>query len=87
MASFLKRAFDLASAPSAGFVDVGGNTHEASIDALFAAGVTVGCVTSPMQYCPNRLVSRGEMATFLVSGFWSGGGRQGINHRPHFLYP
>ena len=65
MASLLKRGFGLESAPSAGFVDVGGTSHEASIDALFAAGVTVGCEVSPLQYCPQRPVSRGEMATFL----------------------
>ena len=39
MASFLVRAFSLEAAGSAGFVDTAGNTHEANIDALAAAGV------------------------------------------------
>ena len=54
MATFLVRAFDLAGAPSAGFADTGGSSHESSIDALFAAGLTVGCGQDPLRYCPNR---------------------------------
>ena len=65
MASFLVRALDLAEAPSAGFADTGGSTHEASIDALFGAGVTVGCKQDPLRYCPNDPVSRAQMATLL----------------------
>ena len=42
MASFLVRAFDLDEAPTSGFVDTAGNTHEANIDTLAAAGVTAG---------------------------------------------
>ena len=65
MASFLVRAFDLAAAPSAGFADTEGSTHESSIDALFAAGITVGCKQDPLHYCPNDPVSRAQMATLL----------------------
>ena len=60
MASFLARAFDLAEAPSAGFADTGGSSHEANIDALFAAGITVGCSQDPLLYCPNNPVSRAQ---------------------------
>ena len=45
MATFLARAFDLEAATPAGFADTGGNTHEANIDALAAAGITTGCKT------------------------------------------
>ena len=65
MASFLVRAFNLAEAPSAGFADTEGSTHEANIDALFAAGITVGCKQDPLRYCPNDPVSRAQMATLL----------------------
>ena len=65
MASFLVRALDLAGAPSAGFADTGGSSHEADIDALFGAGVTVGCKQDPLRYCPNDPVSRAQMATLL----------------------
>ena len=66
MATFLVRALGLPSAPSAGFTDTAGNTHEANIDALAAAGVTRGCATGPLRYCPERPVTRAQMATFLV---------------------
>ena len=66
MATFLKRAFDLEPAPSAGFTDVSGGSHGANIDALAAAGITVGCSRDPLRYCPTRSVTRGQMASFLA---------------------
>ena len=66
MATFLVRALRLDAAPSAGFTDTEGNTHEANIDALAAAGVTAGCKTDPLRYCPDQPVTRAQMATFLV---------------------
>ena len=67
MATFLKRAFDLEPAPSAGFTDVDvDGTHSANIDALAAAGITVGCRRDPLRYCPARDVNRAQMATFLA---------------------
>ena len=65
MATFLVRAFDLPDAPAAGFADTSGNTHEARIDALAAAGITDGCDTEPLRYCPDDPVTRAQMATFL----------------------
>ena len=66
MASFFVRAFDLEPAESAGFTDIEGGTHDANINALAAAGITVGCMTDPLQYCPNKAVTRAQMATFLA---------------------
>ena len=66
MASFLTRALGLVSASPAGFTDTAGNTHQADIDALAAAGVTKGCATNPPRYCPEQPVTRAQMATFLV---------------------
>ena len=66
MATFLTRAFGLDPASPFGFVDIEANTHEASIDALAAAGITVGCATDPARYCPQASVTRAEMATFLT---------------------
>ena len=66
MATFLKRAFELAAAPVAGFADVSGGSHADNIDALAAAGVTVGCNRDPLQYCPDRSVTRAQMASFLA---------------------
>ena len=66
MASFLVRSFDLHPAASAGFNDTAGNTHEAHINALAAAGITIGCNTDPLRYCPIQPVTRGQMATLLA---------------------
>ena len=38
----------------------------ASIDALLAAGITSGCSSEPMLYCPEDLVTRDQMAVFLI---------------------
>ena len=66
MATFLVRAFDLEDAPPAGFGDTEDNRHEASIDALAASGITAGCETEPLNYCPRDPVTRAQMATFLA---------------------
>ena len=66
MATFLAKAFDLEPGSSAGFADTAGNRHAAGIDALAAAGITTGCAASPVRYCPDRPVTRGQMATFLA---------------------
>jgi hypothetical protein len=36
------------------------------IEALKAAGITGGCQASPPLYCPDRQITRGEMAVFLA---------------------
>jgi hypothetical protein len=68
MAAFLVRAF--------GYTDNGGgdlftddddSIFEAAIDKLGTAGVTVGCnPPANDRYCPESLVTRGQMATFLT---------------------
>ena len=49
------------------FFDDDGIVHEASIEAIAAAGITKGC-NPPYQtaYCPSAPVTRGQMAAFLV---------------------
>ena len=65
MATFFVRAFRLPEAPPGGFADTDGNTHEDNIDALAAEGITAGCKTEPLRYCPEQPVTRAQMATFL----------------------
>lgn len=49
------------------FVDDDSSVHEDSIDALAAAGVTRGCnPPNNDRFCPQRTVTRGEMATLIV---------------------
>ncbi len=66
MASFLVRAFDLAEADPAGFEDGSGTGHDAAIDALSAARITLGCSTEPRLFCPQRPTARDQVASFLI---------------------
>jgi len=36
------------------------------IEAVYNAGITGGCGTSPLRYCPNNTVTRDQMAVFLL---------------------
>ena len=70
MATFLTRAFNLEPGSPAGFTDVDKRgVHTPGINAIAAAGITAGCGTDPPRYCPERPVSRAEMATFLTRAF------------------
>ena len=67
MAAFLVRAFHLEAVSSAGFVDVGAaNVFVYDINALAGGRITAGCSKEPWRFCPDRDVTRGEMATFLA---------------------
>jgi hypothetical protein len=70
MATFLMRALELPPHTSSNqFEDVGfGATHTEAINAIAQAGITTGCGRTT-HYCPDRDVSRAEMASFLVRGF------------------
>lgn len=68
MASFLSRAFELD--PITGedaFVDIADNEYRGEINAVAAEGLTVGC--TPTEYCPDGLVTREQMATFIQRAF------------------
>jgi hypothetical protein len=53
--------------PNGTFVDDDASVHEADIEALYEAGITKGCNPPTNDaFCPDRAVTRGEMATFLV---------------------
>jgi hypothetical protein len=40
--------------------------HEADIEKLVATGVTKGCSTEPMLYCPDESITRGQIAAFIT---------------------
>lgn len=49
------------------FIDDDGSLFESDIDKLGAAGVTLGCnPPANDKFCPNQVVTRGQMAAFLV---------------------
>jgi len=64
MATFLVRAFAIPPSAVDAFSDDDGNLHEPNINAIAAAGITLGC--APGNYCPNGAVTRQQMASFLV---------------------
>jgi hypothetical protein len=67
MAAFLVRALQLPDAASAGFTDTINSTFQGDIDRVAAAGITHGCNPPDNdRYCPDRTVSRGQMAAFLA---------------------
>ncbi len=68
MAAFLVRALDYtATSGTNRFTDDDGSIFELDIDKLATAKVTLGCnPPANTLYCPNQVVSRGQMAAFLV---------------------
>jgi hypothetical protein len=64
MASFLARALDLPAAGGDYFSDDAGSVHEADINRVASAGITLGCDDG--RYCPTTVVTRDQMASFLA---------------------
>jgi hypothetical protein len=67
MASFLVRALQLPDQGGDVFTDDAGSIHEGDINRIAAAGITLGC--SPGLFCPERAVTREQMASFLVRAY------------------
>ncbi len=64
MGSFLARAMELNPIPGDRFSDVSG-VHEGNINAIAEAEVTLGCNEAGTLFCPDDLVRRDQMASFL----------------------
>lgn len=57
------------TAPVVTFADVPTSYWAHSwIERLYSAGITGGCATNPLMYCPESSVTRAEMAIFLERG-------------------
>jgi len=67
MAAFLVRALGYSDDGGGNlFSDDDGHVFEVAIDKLGTAGVTKGCnPPSNTNFCPDDLVTRGQMAAFL----------------------
>ncbi len=51
------------------FADVSASAFAAAwIERLYVEGITGGCSTSPLLYCPSASVTRAQMAVFLLKG-------------------
>lgn len=70
MAVFLQKAFRLpvvTGMPTSSFEDIPEDSaYAGAAEAIFQAGVTRGCSTDPLRYCPNDTVRRDTMASFLA---------------------
>jgi hypothetical protein len=73
MAVFIERAlgnFSPSPSPSGTFGDVPpGHPFQFFIEEFYNDGITSGCSTSPLLYCPDNPVTRGQMAVFIVRAF------------------
>jgi hypothetical protein len=67
MAALISRALDLPASGTDHFADDDGTVHEDDINAVADAGITIGCTDG--RYCPDRAVSRAEVASFLDRSF------------------
>ena len=69
MAVFIERAmgnFSPTPSPSGMFTDIsGGDPFKPFIEELYNAGITSGCSTSPLRYCPSLPITRAQMAVFI----------------------
>lgn len=70
MAAFLTRALDLPPTDTDAFVDDDDSVFENDINRMAAAGITKGCNPPTNDaFCPERKVTREQMAAFLVRAF------------------
>jgi hypothetical protein len=47
--------------------------YAAEIETLYANGMTAGCGTNPLKYCPDQVMNRGEAAVFMLRGSFGAG--------------
>jgi len=69
MAAFLARALSLGITTTDFFSDDEGSIFEADINKVAAAGITKGCSATGDHYCPDAVVTREQMAAFLVRAY------------------
>jgi SpoIID/LytB domain protein len=70
MAAFLARALGLVDQAPNPFVDDDDSLFQADIEKIAAAGITVGCnPPANDRFCPDRPVTRAQMAAFLVRAY------------------
>lgn len=68
-ANILAKGWSL-PACSGAFTDVACTDPDARhIQLVYDKGITGGCATNPLQYCPNDTLTRAQMAVFLVKAY------------------
>ncbi len=67
MATFLARMLGLDPVAANNFGDVvTGSTHASNINAVAVAGITLGCNADGTLFCPDDIVTRAQMASFII---------------------
>jgi hypothetical protein len=70
MAAFIVRALELPVVTENPFVDTSESVHVWDIATLHSFGITNGCnAPDGDQFCPDRIVTRGQMAAFISRAF------------------
>lgn len=72
MARILVRSIDSLqpiAEPQGLFQDIEGTSLTSTAEAIYEAGITRGCSTDPLLYCPEEPVTRDQMASFLSRAF------------------
>ncbi|MBI5148427.1 S-layer homology domain-containing protein [Candidatus Pacearchaeota archaeon] len=57
-----------------------------SIEAIYRAGITIGCMTNPLRYCPDSYTTRAEMALFLVRALAASGKEITMQHPGSYYF-
>lgn len=62
-------AYEFGANPATTFADVP-TTHPyyQDIEILYANGLTAGCSTNPLKFCPDQIMDRAQAAVFMVRG-------------------
>jgi hypothetical protein len=88
MATLLIRAVGAYPAsynPTPYFADVPpGNPFFAWIQKLYELGITSGCANNPLMFCPERSVTRGEIAAFTTRGRYGPAAPFAYSAAPYF---
>lgn len=70
----LNREHQTMGAKETSFEDVHvSNIARVAIERIYNAGITLGCATDPLRYCPNASVTRTQMAIFLLRAKYGSG--------------
>jgi hypothetical protein len=69
LAAFIRRALALPDGSADSYVDDDSSEFEGDIESLVAAGMVFSCNAAGDRFCPDKYVTRGVMARFLVVAF------------------
>jgi hypothetical protein len=73
-ASEISQTWSFTTSGGSTFTDVPlSHPYFSDIEILYANGLTGGCSTTPLKYCPDDIMDRGQAAVFMVRGKFGSG--------------